>query len=255
MSIGAAASSALMLNGGTVGTPAPTVKKLISQASVDLTGLVSVAASIGSDLELFSCPRRERFVFRPNHLQILENYFVEDNYPSYDKREDIAKICNESTRDLVGRELTEKETVTVPIVSNWFANKRKDLKKLYKEEGLDASQVLLRSRGRPSHSYLDSPLIQSVLYHQANGTQSLEKLAVIGSNGSLPAAVGDAVGDAAALQFSVEIAAINQAIMSLTGQKPISVKTEKADISEYASSSCMAAAAAAATTTVTADMS
>lgn len=121
-------------------------------------------------------------------------------------------------------------------------------------EGLDASQVLLRSRGRPSHSYLDSPLIQSVLYHQANGTQSLEKLAVIGSNGSLPAAVGDAVGDAAALQFSVEIAAINQAIMSLTGQKPISVKTEKADISEYASSSCMAAAAAA-TTTVTADMS
>lgn len=29
--------------------------------------------------------------------------------------------------------MTEKETVTVPIVSNWFANKRKDLKKLYKE--------------------------------------------------------------------------------------------------------------------------
>lgn len=122
-------------------------------------------------------------------------------------------------------------------------------------EGLDASQVLLRSRGRPSHSYLDSPLIQSVLYHQANGAQSLEKLAVIGSNGSLPdtaaAAAAAVVGDATALQFSVEIAAINQAIMSLTGQKPISIKTEKADISEYAASSCMAAAA----TTVTADMS
>lgn len=111
----------------------------------------------------------------------------------------------------------------------------------------------MRSRGRPSHSYLDSPLIQSVLYHQANGARSLEKLAVIGSNGSLPdaAAAAAVVGDATALQFSVEIAAINQAIMSLTGQKPISIKTEKADISEYAASSCMAATA----TTVTADMS
>lgn len=32
-----------------------------------------------------------------------------------------------------GRELTDREKVTAQIISNWFANKRKELKKLARE--------------------------------------------------------------------------------------------------------------------------
>ncbi|ELT96819.1 hypothetical protein CAPTEDRAFT_124171 [Capitella teleta] len=78
-------------------------------------------------------PRRERFVFRPNHLEILEKYFQEDNYPSFEKREEISKACNAATEAMTGRELGDKERVTAQIISNWFANKRKELKKIARE--------------------------------------------------------------------------------------------------------------------------
>ena len=47
--------------------------------------------------EFLKYPRRERFVFRPNHLEILEKCFQDDNYPSFEKREEIAKACNAAT--------------------------------------------------------------------------------------------------------------------------------------------------------------
>jgi len=34
---------------------------------------------------------------------------------------------------LAGRALTEREKVSAQIISNWFANKRKELKKLARE--------------------------------------------------------------------------------------------------------------------------
>lgn len=79
--------------------PAPTVKKLASQASVDLAGIVSSVPAT-TEMEMCGSQRRERFVFRSNQLQILERSFADDNYPSYDRREDLAKSCNESTQDL-----------------------------------------------------------------------------------------------------------------------------------------------------------
>lgn len=101
-------------------------------------------------------PRRERFVFRAGHLEILERYFQDNNYPSYETREHIAQSCNVVTQNTAGRELTEREKVTTQIISNWFANKRKELKKLAKEEGLmDISTVPVRPRGHPSRVYSD----------------------------------------------------------------------------------------------------
>ena len=44
--------------------------------------------------------RRERFVFRPNHLEILEKNFQEDSYPSFEKREEMARACNQATESL-----------------------------------------------------------------------------------------------------------------------------------------------------------
>jgi len=41
--------------------------------------------------------RRDRFMFRQSQLEILEQLFAEDSYPSYEKREQIANLCNTST--------------------------------------------------------------------------------------------------------------------------------------------------------------
>ena len=43
-----------------------------------------------------SYPRRERFVFRPTHLEVLESFFNSDSYPSQEKRDEIARVCNGS---------------------------------------------------------------------------------------------------------------------------------------------------------------
>ena len=58
-----------------------------------------------SDLSQFATdfmnsPRRERFVFRPRHLEILERSFQSDSYPSHDRRDTIASSCNTVTEDI-----------------------------------------------------------------------------------------------------------------------------------------------------------
>ena len=40
-------------------------------------------------------PRRERFTFRKQHLEVLENYFKKNQYPTYEERSDIAQRCND----------------------------------------------------------------------------------------------------------------------------------------------------------------
>ena len=54
-----------------------------------------LAAMAASDF--MNSPRRERFVFRPNHLEILDRAFQEDSYPSHERREAISKECNAVT--------------------------------------------------------------------------------------------------------------------------------------------------------------
>ncbi|ESN90465.1 hypothetical protein HELRODRAFT_166133 [Helobdella robusta] len=139
-------------------------RKFIHPSSIDSLDLSSSDTSF---------PRRERFVFRPSHLEILEKYFLENNYPTYETREEIALACNTVTESAAGRELTEREKVTAQIISNWFANKRKELKKLAKEEGLlDIS--LTRPRGHPSRLYSDLALIQHNKHNDNNIVTSSE---------------------------------------------------------------------------------
>ena len=77
--VAAAAVSAVQMANGH-----PPAKRFIS--SLDITSG-----------DFVNTPRRERFVFRPNHVAILEKYFNEDSYPSYEKREEIARTLNAST--------------------------------------------------------------------------------------------------------------------------------------------------------------
>ena len=85
--IGPAVNAVLLSTNG-----APPPKKLIN--AIDLS------AATNGNSDFITYPRRERFVFRPNHLEIMERYFAEDNYPSHEKREEIARACNAATESV-----------------------------------------------------------------------------------------------------------------------------------------------------------
>ena len=90
----AANAAMLLMNANSNG--GPPMKKFITPNSIDLAELASNAAASGE----VSFPRRERFVFRPNHLEILERYFQDNNYPSYETRDEIAQACNAVTENV-----------------------------------------------------------------------------------------------------------------------------------------------------------
>ncbi|CAF3432851.1 unnamed protein product [Rotaria socialis] len=75
----------------------------------------------------FDAPKRTRFTFRPEHLDILEKAFLDNPYPDPRRREDIARVCNEARTRIEGTNevLNERDRVTDAIVTHWFQNKRK----------------------------------------------------------------------------------------------------------------------------------
>ncbi|CAF4528885.1 unnamed protein product [Rotaria sp. Silwood1] len=75
----------------------------------------------------FDAPKRTRFTFRPEHLDILEKAFLDNPYPDPRRREDIARVCNEARTRIEGinEVLNERDRVTDAIVTHWFQNKRK----------------------------------------------------------------------------------------------------------------------------------
>uniref|UniRef100_A0A3B3ZB23 Homeobox-containing protein 1 n=1 Tax=Periophthalmus magnuspinnatus TaxID=409849 RepID=A0A3B3ZB23_9GOBI len=59
---------------------------------------------------------------------IMESFFIENQYPDEAKREEIANTCN-SVIQKPGCKLSEFERVTALKVYNWFANRRKEMKR------------------------------------------------------------------------------------------------------------------------------
>ena len=72
---------------------------------------------------LFPITRRDRFIFRKQHLAILENFFSQNPYPEIHTKEQIVEDCNLIAEKSSGKQLKETDKVTVAIVSNWFNNK------------------------------------------------------------------------------------------------------------------------------------
>jgi len=72
--------------------------------------------------------RRDRFIFRKQHLQVLESFFADNQYPDTHTKEQIAEECNQAAERMSTRPLSDKDKVTTSIVSNWFNNRRKDAK-------------------------------------------------------------------------------------------------------------------------------
>lgn len=67
-----------------------------------LEGMYGANGNTPGGLEVHFTPRRERFTFRKKHLEILEAYFKNNQYPSYEERTEIANRCND-IMEVVGK--------------------------------------------------------------------------------------------------------------------------------------------------------
>lgn len=74
-----------------------------------------------TNINTYDTPKRSRFSFKSEHLTILEKAFNENQYPDQKKREELARLCNEAK--------TGTERVTEQIITHWFQNKRKIIRK------------------------------------------------------------------------------------------------------------------------------
>ncbi|XP_076611421.1 homeobox-containing protein 1 isoform X3 [Chaetodon auriga] len=83
------------------------------------------AGLVGGPLRL---RRGSRFTWRKECQSIMESFFMENQYPDEAKREEIANACN-SVIQKPGCKLSEFERVTALKVYNWFANRRKEMKR------------------------------------------------------------------------------------------------------------------------------
>ncbi|XP_029588695.1 homeobox-containing protein 1 isoform X3 [Salmo trutta] len=72
--------------------------------------------------------RGSRFTWRKECQSIMESFFMDNQYPDEAKREEIANACN-SVIQKPGCKLSEFERVTALKVYNWFANRRKEMKR------------------------------------------------------------------------------------------------------------------------------
>lgn len=77
--------------------------------------------------------KRERFTFKAAHLAVLERYYEKDPYPDSQTREQIVEECNKAI-ERSDRPLAERERVTLPVVNNWFNNRRKEAKKQLRQQ-------------------------------------------------------------------------------------------------------------------------
>ncbi|XP_028999233.1 homeobox-containing protein 1-like isoform X2 [Betta splendens] len=76
----------------------------------------------------FRLRRGSRFTWRKECLAVMESYFSDNQYPDEAKREEIATACN-AVIQKPGKKLSDLERVTSLKVYNWFANRRKDIKR------------------------------------------------------------------------------------------------------------------------------
>ncbi|KRZ75479.1 Homeobox-containing protein 1, partial [Trichinella papuae] len=95
--------------------------ELIAEMASDVNSKVKINAS-----KDFYLPRRERFVFKQAHIDVLERFFNEEPYPNMLKREEIASACNIALQSQHFGNFNAKDLVTEHIVANWFSNRRKE---------------------------------------------------------------------------------------------------------------------------------
>ncbi|KAG5213547.1 hypothetical protein JEQ12_009333 [Ovis aries] len=135
------------------------------------------------------------------------HYFNENQYPDEAKREEIANACN-AVIQKPGKKLSDLERVTSLKVYNWFANRRKEIKRRANIEAaiLESHGIDVQSPG--GHSNSDD--VDGNDYSEQDDSTSH-------SDHQDP------------ISLAVEMAAVNHTILALARQGANEIKTEALD--------------------------
>ncbi|XP_051952453.1 homeobox-containing protein 1-like isoform X5 [Xyrauchen texanus] len=109
-------------------TPGATLNMRAAPISVDEMEWRQTPPPICSTPGSFRLRRGSRFTWRKECLAVMESYFSDNQYPDEAKREEIANACN-AVIQKPGKKLSDLERVTSLKVYNWFANRRKEIKR------------------------------------------------------------------------------------------------------------------------------
>ncbi|XP_077147851.1 homeobox-containing protein 1 isoform X3 [Ranitomeya variabilis] len=153
----------------------------------------------------FRLRRGSRFTWRKECLAVMESYFNENQYPDEAKREEIANACN-AVIQKPGKKLSDLERVTSLKVYNWFANRRKEIKRRANIAILESHGIDVQSPG--VHSNSDD--VDGNDYSEQDDSTSH-------SDHQDP------------ISLAVEMAAVNHTILALRRQGTGEIKTEALD--------------------------
>ncbi|XP_031684988.1 homeobox-containing protein 1 isoform X1 [Oncorhynchus kisutch] len=119
----------------------------------DVVELRQTPPPISSTPGSFRLRRGSRFTWRKECLSVMESYFNENQYPDEAKREEISNACN-AVIQKPGKKLSDLEKVTSLKVYNWFANRRKEIKRRANIEAaiLESHGIEVQSPGGHSNS-------------------------------------------------------------------------------------------------------
>ncbi|XP_064411160.1 homeobox-containing protein 1 [Latimeria chalumnae] len=150
----------------------------------------------------FRLRRGSRFTWRKECLAVMESYFNDNQYPDEAKREEIANACN-AVIQKPGKKLSDLERVTSLKVYNWFANRRKEIKRRANIAILESHGIDVQSPG--GHSNSDD--VDGNDYSEQDDSTSH-------SDHQDP------------ISLAVEMAAVNHTILALARQGAGEIKTE-----------------------------
>ncbi|XP_072121918.1 homeobox-containing protein 1a isoform X4 [Mobula birostris] len=153
----------------------------------------------------FRLRRGSRFTWRKECLTVMESYFNENQYPDEAKREEISNACN-AVIQKPGRKLTDSERVTALKVYNWFANRRKEIKRRANIAILETHGIDVQSPGGYSNS------------DDVDGSDFLEQVEDDNTSHSDP--------QQDPISLAVEMAAVNHSILALARQGGGEIKRE-----------------------------
>ncbi|XP_058470346.1 homeobox-containing protein 1 isoform X2 [Solea solea] len=192
----------------------------------------------------FRLRRGSRFTWRKECLAVMESYFNDNQYPDEAKREEIANACN-AVIQKPGKKLSDLERVTSLKVYNWFANRRKEIKRraniatILESHGIDVQSPGGHSNSDDidgndfSEQACDLPYFDKRPLSRPFGLYRLEPTSPTQQITSRPAVRFQDDGAAHSehqdpISLAVEMAAVNHSILALSraGGVPNDIKTE-----------------------------
>ncbi|XP_065112623.1 homeobox-containing protein 1 isoform X2 [Paramisgurnus dabryanus] len=223
-------------------TPGATLNMRPAPVALDEMEWRQTPPPISSTPGSFRLRRGSRFTWRKECLAVMESYFSENQYPDEAKREEIANACN-AVIQKPGKKLSDLERVTSLKVYNWFANRRKEIKRRANIGSFFQEATILENHGIDVQSpggHSNSDDIDANDYNEQGCEVSyFEKRGLNRPFGYYRLEPTSPTQDEGAnhtdhqdpISLAVEMAAVNHSILALShpGGVPGEIKTEAID--------------------------